>query len=265
MPIIEENISGIFNYCVRWCERCPFTMRCANFDIIEGLGDFDESEKPPVEEIMRDMPTQLDEVIKELKIHCENAGYDWSLIHSNLSDYEAEQAELNRKELGAASRNFMIQLFRLSRMMGEGNNPASWRNPIEVLKWYGTFLNSKVNRAIGNPLDPCRSERDEGPQSAENGSAKLALLSMSRALAAVTVMLREPGAYQEELLTIVLDLLRLQQSLRFTFPNAAAFERPGFDEPEYEVDIAEYFDSHLPIDPFRDGPWIVQGGRAPSD
>ena len=24
-------ISGIYNYCDRWCERCPFTARCMNF------------------------------------------------------------------------------------------------------------------------------------------------------------------------------------------------------------------------------------------
>ena len=24
-------ISGIFNYCDRWCERCPFTSRCLNY------------------------------------------------------------------------------------------------------------------------------------------------------------------------------------------------------------------------------------------
>ncbi len=25
----KKLISGIFNYCDRWCERCPFTERCA--------------------------------------------------------------------------------------------------------------------------------------------------------------------------------------------------------------------------------------------
>ena len=31
---LAENpdfISGIYNYCDRWCERCPFTARCMNF------------------------------------------------------------------------------------------------------------------------------------------------------------------------------------------------------------------------------------------
>jgi len=26
-----QFISGIYNYCNRWCERCPFTSRCLNF------------------------------------------------------------------------------------------------------------------------------------------------------------------------------------------------------------------------------------------
>ncbi|MBE9580884.1 MAG: hypothetical protein IMF18_04620, partial [Proteobacteria bacterium] len=26
-------IKGIYNYCDRWCERCPFTSRCLNFTI----------------------------------------------------------------------------------------------------------------------------------------------------------------------------------------------------------------------------------------
>ena len=31
----KQFITGIYNYCDRWCERCPFTSRCLNF----ALGD----------------------------------------------------------------------------------------------------------------------------------------------------------------------------------------------------------------------------------
>ncbi len=27
----KDLISGIYNYCDRWCERCAFTSRCMNF------------------------------------------------------------------------------------------------------------------------------------------------------------------------------------------------------------------------------------------
>src|SRR6266481_3050097 len=29
----SEFISGVYNYCDRWCERCPFTSRCAVYEI----------------------------------------------------------------------------------------------------------------------------------------------------------------------------------------------------------------------------------------
>ncbi|MDY6955018.1 MAG: hypothetical protein SWE60_26245 [Thermodesulfobacteriota bacterium] len=31
----ERFISGIHNYCDRWCERCPLTGRCMSFTIAE--------------------------------------------------------------------------------------------------------------------------------------------------------------------------------------------------------------------------------------
>ncbi len=30
-PNFENFIPGIYNYCDRWCERCPFTDRCMNY------------------------------------------------------------------------------------------------------------------------------------------------------------------------------------------------------------------------------------------
>src|SRR5439155_24301861 len=33
MPGRGKYIDGIFNYCDRWCERCPFTSRCRSFDM----------------------------------------------------------------------------------------------------------------------------------------------------------------------------------------------------------------------------------------
>ena len=30
-----NHIPGIYNYCDRWCERCPFTSRCLNFEMSE--------------------------------------------------------------------------------------------------------------------------------------------------------------------------------------------------------------------------------------
>ena len=41
-----KYISGIYNYCDRWCERCQFTSRCLNCTLVEEqFGDFQENDE----------------------------------------------------------------------------------------------------------------------------------------------------------------------------------------------------------------------------
>src|SRR5438132_7750977 len=37
MPGRGKYIDGIFNYCDRWCERCPFTSRCRSFAMEQSM------------------------------------------------------------------------------------------------------------------------------------------------------------------------------------------------------------------------------------
>jgi hypothetical protein len=42
----SKYISGIYNYCDRWCERCQFTSRCLNHSIVEEeFGDLEKSDE----------------------------------------------------------------------------------------------------------------------------------------------------------------------------------------------------------------------------
>ena len=41
-----KYISGIYNYCDRWCERCPFGSRCLNRTLVEEqFGDLQEKDE----------------------------------------------------------------------------------------------------------------------------------------------------------------------------------------------------------------------------
>ncbi len=42
-----DLISGIYNYCDRWCERCPFTSRC----LLYATETEDEDESPESRDI----------------------------------------------------------------------------------------------------------------------------------------------------------------------------------------------------------------------
>jgi hypothetical protein len=40
-----KYVKGIYNYCDRWCERCPFTSRCLNCELVERkFGDLEEKD-----------------------------------------------------------------------------------------------------------------------------------------------------------------------------------------------------------------------------
>jgi hypothetical protein len=48
MEVQDGFIVGIFNYCDRWCERCPLTSRCRVFATLAEI-DFEEGNGPLTE------------------------------------------------------------------------------------------------------------------------------------------------------------------------------------------------------------------------
>lgn len=67
-----KYIPGIYNYCDRWCERCPFTSRCLNHSIVEEkFGDLqkrDEMNKAfwqRLSEIFQETLAMVKEMAKE--------------------------------------------------------------------------------------------------------------------------------------------------------------------------------------------------------
>ena len=38
----RDLITGIHNYCDRWCERCPFTTQCGSYALEDSLWDDEE-------------------------------------------------------------------------------------------------------------------------------------------------------------------------------------------------------------------------------
>lgn len=263
----ESNISGVYNYCFRWCERCPFTDRCSNYQLLDELDE--QHHRKKVKRVFERVPTLFTEALSSLKKSCERANYDWAAIKCDVEKNEVGVSEISLRELDQLSRQFTVALLRWVGEYRDQIKPAGWEDALEVLQWYGALLSSKTHRAVNSLEEPWpdlpADNSTEGITSDGNGSAKIALLAMARCLGALSVMLEEPGAFEEELLTFTLDILRMQQALRYFYPYANAFERVAFDEEEYQDEIEAYYEGYLPLDPFRDGPWTVIGSRAPQE
>lgn len=263
----ESSISGIYNYCFRWCERCPFTDRCGNYQLLDELDE--DHHRKKVQRVFRQVPLLFTDILNALKKSCERADYDWEDIKCDVDQEIVASSETSLRELDQLSRQFTIALLRWFGEYRSQEKPTSWHDAQEILQWYGALLSSKTHRAVNSLEEPWPDmppdNSAEGITSDGNGSAKIALLAMARCLGALSVMLQEPAGFEEELLTFTLDILRMQQALRHFYPYVNAFERVAFDEEEYQEEIEAFYEGYLPLDPFRDGPWTAVGSRAPQE
>jgi hypothetical protein len=107
---------------------------------------------------------------------------------------------------------------------------AEGGDPRAVIGWFHLMIHVKAMRALQGLAEDNPSER-EWPAD-HDGSAKVALIGIDRSQEAwldlVDVGLASPSDAAE----FIEDLVWLSTALERTFPNARAFVRPAFDEPD---------------------------------
>ena len=77
----SDFISGIYNYCDRWCERCPFTARC----LLYASDDEDRDQDPQSRDInnaafWRTLEAIFRETREMIAKWAEEAGVDDALL-----------------------------------------------------------------------------------------------------------------------------------------------------------------------------------------
>ena len=101
---------------------------------------------------------------------------------------------------------------------------------IAVISWFHMFIHVKVMRALHGLAE------DDGPQRTwpadHDGSAKVALIGIDRSQAAWFHLATCGHITVVDAMPFIEDLMWLSAALEDVFPNARAFVRPGFDEPE---------------------------------
>ncbi|MCB0638036.1 MAG: hypothetical protein KDC54_15510 [Lewinella sp.] len=261
-----HEIDGVFNYCFRWCERCPFTDRCGTFRLEEEMKQelaITEREHRQYDRSMDQLPATMGETLRLLRAFLHAMGENWEEVRHEVDEPEVSERGLGIEKLKKRSFKLTTRWFDDQHIPRQPQSAwsAAQRQATVVLDWYITMLAPKVNRAV-SALTETDPAIPTGLQSDGNGSAKIALLGIARSLGALVVLGRELPDLRHSCRDYILDLLVIQQALRAYFPHVAAFERPGFDEPEYETELHAFYRGHLPVDPFRDGPWGVRAERS---
>jgi len=247
MPVREEYISGIYNYCDRWCEKCDFTTRCLNYEMGKEMhgesNDLDINHKAfwdqlsiiftatfeflaeKAEEMGIDLDAEVEE--EELREETEEEAIQNSQLIALAHDYSLKGHkwfEDNRKSLENAIKNISVV---------NENELVNLKDAIEVIQWYNIFIYVKLRRAMNSLRE---EEEEDDPELAEmmtdhtNGTAKIALIATDRSIAAFGFLLENMKDKEDEILKFLAMLGKIRNMTEKTFPRARAFKRPGFDE-----------------------------------
>jgi len=248
LPDSSDFIPGIYNYCDRWCERCPLSHRCMNYAMEKQRWGDDPPRDMNDPQFWEAFEEVMEETLALLVRMAEELGFDPEEVD------EAAMAEEDRKfeeawehPLTVAATDYIKMVdtwfektegdFRakeetlamLLRVNAPGVDPeaeaAALIDAVEVIRWYQFFISAKLHRALMG-----RDEPDMGFPKDADGSAKIALIAMDRSMAAWERLLYAFPQRETETLHILAHLQRLRRETEALFPNARAFIRPGFDE-----------------------------------
>jgi len=192
MDIQDGFIVSIFDYCDSWCAACPFTSRCRLF--ADGAA-FEAALDPTLQAVVarRTIPPGHAPL-------CEHASAYVDSVFAWLRSYEG---------------------------FAKASDPD---DPRAVVTWFYSLIYVKIRRAVRGLAGAGAGGR--GRPADHDGSAKVALLGVERSQEAWLEIIERGYATWNEAEPFIRQLQWIRDEIDRIFPNARAFVRPGFDEPD---------------------------------
>jgi len=231
-----DLISGIYNYCDRWCERCPLTSRCLVY-ATEQMDHNGSSQSHDLrnEAFWHRLSSILNETQEMISEWARDAGLDLSYVSEEEPKRRKSRRQLvDNHPLTRAGKKYANSASDWFRGFDhtEQNEPSEQlEDAREVIQWYQYQIAVKIMRALS-----CRSDGwEDEPEMVDfpkdsDGSAKVALIGIDRSIAAWRWVQLSLPDHMESIVPLILQLERLRQRVERAFPEARDFVRPGFDE-----------------------------------
>ena len=244
-----KYIPGIYNYCDRWCERCPFTNRCMVFEDTGNISPEDNEQFwEKIHENFQQTKELLEYIAQEEGIDLDNLPPDPEF--EKESEQRRKDAENNELSQAAKKYGDLVDqwfqenetLFKnkenqLNQNMNLGIHEKQSRDTatritdaIEVIRWYQYQIYVKLMRALSSRQDLIMEEIDADFPSDADGSAKVALVGMDNSISAWGKLHDSFPDQADGILDILMLLEKLRRKTENAFPEARAFVRPGFDD-----------------------------------
>ncbi len=249
-------IPGIYNYCDRWCERCPFSSRCLVYLTEKEDDDGDPASRDITnEKFWKKLAGIFQEARELITAWAGETGVD---LNAEVLESEVTQRKLKRIEAGdhplaKAAEDYARSVSEWFRPSSEPQlvtdmpidsqseeNGYEEEEAADVIQWYQFFIAAKVMRALMSrvheaedaEIDECQA--DAYPKDSE-GSMKVALIAIDRSIGAWKLMAELRAEKADSIRQFLIQLEKLRLRLEKAFPTARDFVRPGFDEAGIDV------------------------------
>ena len=251
-----DLISGIYNYCDRWCERCAFSARCFLYATEFADPDLDAPDVRDLNNVKfwRKLESIFKDANELIKQCAAEAGIDLDAIDQSevAASHDQETQAARRDELSVLAQDYARtvetwfenelvaaeQLDDHARLQAKSAGvEIDAQDAFEVIRWYQFFIPTKVFRALlardDELSDVYPDEIEDGTNPAQtdaNGSAKIALIAIDRSVNAWRVIQSCVPEKQTSIAPLMALLENLRNSIEAELPLARDFIRPGFDE-----------------------------------
>jgi hypothetical protein len=243
----KQFISGIYNYCDRWCERCDFSDRCEiyfeerkNYNALQNKDDFIaivsqnlSKAKELLIKMAEERGIDVDDLeddeaykkhrqkSKEARGHAlsqhamdyANQVHEWFQENDHLEIYK-QRLEKNI-ELGID----LDESDKALRLIDEASN---------IINWYLFQMHIKLSSAIRYyPHDP---EFEDEIQNMHHSSAKIAFIGLENSMKAWHTLLELLKDEEDFILHIIIHLQKLKAQTHKEFPLLRNYKRPFFED-----------------------------------
>ena len=160
-------ISGIHNYCDRWCERCQFTSKCAVYAMEQADSDIDDSQARDItnEKFWRKMHERFQLTAELISDWAAKNGVDLNSMdcEAAIAEHDREVEEAKQDELTQTAHAYADSVddwFKHESIsesaIYDDTTGASESAPdditvtdaVDVIRWYQIFIAVKTFRAI---------------------------------------------------------------------------------------------------------------------
>ena len=266
LNFMHENISGIYNYCDRWCEKCSYTNRCLLFKqeaeieiklilndedkndpevLTQDLADYFKEAFDHINKFRAEEDEEFEEFEKDDFDDDEDDEYDdidGKLFKQKIDDDERPSTFLKNADnpLILHSEKLFKDFYKYYDLLKskfpdelDEKNPQKFlQQNLNTLGWYTPQIHVKIRMCYWNKHKLSKSKDPEFAEIDEemlNVSARIAFVGIEKCISALNNLRQQNIVLQSETISLLATIQKIKEMFIAEFPTALTYKRPYFD------------------------------------